>query len=78
VSQLRDATIEDLLGEVFYMPSVPRCFKQDKSRIWLVVIHSPASKDVNTEVEVYTALEAASRKRLLKTQQTEDFVLQCA
>jgi hypothetical protein len=31
----------------------------------------PASKDVNTEVEGSVALEAVTRKRLEKTQQTE-------
>jgi hypothetical protein len=31
----------------------------------------PVSKDVNTEVEGSTALEAVNRQRLVKTQQTE-------
>jgi hypothetical protein len=31
--QLRKATIEELLGEVFSVQSVPRCYKQDKSRV---------------------------------------------
>jgi hypothetical protein len=30
--QLLDAKIEELLGEVFSVWSVPRCYKQDKSR----------------------------------------------
>jgi hypothetical protein len=29
----RDAIIEELLGDMFYMRSVPRCFKKDKSKI---------------------------------------------
>jgi hypothetical protein len=69
--QLRDAIIDDLLRNVFYMVSVPKCFKQDNSIIWLVVIYSSAIKDVSTEVEGYTALKAVTRQRLLKTQQTE-------
>jgi hypothetical protein len=31
--QLHDATTDELLGNVFSMQSVPRCYKQDKSRI---------------------------------------------
>jgi hypothetical protein len=53
------------------MPSVPRCYKQDKSRVQLVVRHWSASKDVNTEAEGATALQAVTRQRLVKTQQTE-------
>jgi hypothetical protein len=48
VRQLRAATIEELLGKVFSVRSVPRSFKQDKSRIQLVVRQSPDSKGVNT------------------------------
>jgi hypothetical protein len=33
VRQLRDAAIEELLKAVFSMRSVPRCYKQDKSRV---------------------------------------------
>jgi hypothetical protein len=62
VRQLCDATIEELLGEVFTVGSVPRCFKQAKSRVQLVVRQSPASKDVNTEVERSTALEAVTKR----------------
>jgi hypothetical protein len=51
--------------------SVLRCYKQDKSRVLLVVGKSPGSKDVNTEVERSTALESVVRQRLVKTQQTE-------
>jgi hypothetical protein len=35
------------------------------------VRQSPASKDVNTEAEEATALEAVIRRKFLKTQQTE-------
>jgi hypothetical protein len=38
----------------------------------LVVRESPASKDVNREVEGSMALEAVTRQRLVKTQQTEN------
>jgi hypothetical protein len=69
--QLRDATIEELLGAMFSMRSLPSSYKQDKSRIWLVVRVSPASKDVNTEVEGSTALEAVTRRQPVKIQQTE-------
>jgi hypothetical protein len=47
------------------MRSVSRCYKKGKSRIKL------AGEDVNTEVEEATALEAFTRQRLVKTQQTE-------
>jgi hypothetical protein len=62
VRQLRDTKIEELLGEVFSVRSVPRCYKQDKSIIWLVVRQSPASRDVSTEVEGPTTLEAVTRQ----------------
>jgi hypothetical protein len=48
------------------MLSVPRCYKQDKSRLQLVV-----RQNVNTEVEGFAALKAVTRQRLVKTQQTE-------
>jgi hypothetical protein len=88
VRQLLDATVE-LLEAVFSVRSVPRCYKQDKSRVnqlesvrrvggWCemavsmgVVRQSPPGKDVNTEVEGSTALEAGTRQRLVKTQQSE-------
>jgi hypothetical protein len=38
------------------------------------VRQSPASKDAKTEVEGFTALEAVTRQRLVKLQQTEDLV----
>jgi hypothetical protein len=68
--QLHVATIEELLGELFPMQSVPRCYQQDWSRIKLVLRQSPGNKDVNKEVDGSTALEADTRQRLLKTQQT--------
>jgi hypothetical protein len=71
VRQLGDATVEELLEAVFSMRSVPRCYKQDKSTVWSVLRHSPVSKDVNTEVEEATALEAVTRRKPVKIQQTE-------
>jgi hypothetical protein len=62
---MRGVTIE-LLEAVFSMGSVPRCCKQDKSRVWLVLRQSPANKDVNTVVEESTALEAVTRQRVVK------------
>jgi hypothetical protein len=35
------------------------------------VRQSPASKDMNTEAEEAMAMEAVTRRRLVKTQQTE-------
>jgi hypothetical protein len=70
VRQLRDATIE-LLEAVFSMPPLPRCYKQDNSRVWLVGRQSPASKGVNAEAEEATALGAVARRQLVKMQQTE-------
>jgi hypothetical protein len=56
---------------VFSMRSVPRCYKQDKTGIQLVVIQSPASKDVNTEAEEAMAMKAVTRRQPVETQQTE-------
>jgi hypothetical protein len=59
---------------------VPRCFKQSVCRVssvelnevkCLVGIHSPASKNENTEVEGSTALEAVTRRQQMKIQLTE-------
>jgi hypothetical protein len=69
--QLRDAAIEELLREVYSVRSVPRFFMQDKSRYKLAVRESPASIGVNREVQEATALEAVTRQRLAKIQQTE-------
>jgi hypothetical protein len=55
---------------MFSVRSVPRC-KQHKSRIYLVVRHSPENKGVNTETEEATALEAVTRRQRVKLQQTE-------
>jgi hypothetical protein len=44
---------------------------QDKPRIQLVVSHSPANKDMNTETEEATALEAVTSRQPVKIQQTE-------
>jgi hypothetical protein len=60
VRQLRDATREEAFEAVFSMRSVPKCYKQDKSRIYPVLRYSPTSKDVNTEAEEATALEAVT------------------
>jgi hypothetical protein len=38
----------------------------------LFVRQSPASKDVNTEIEEATALEAVTRRQPVKIQQTEN------
>jgi hypothetical protein len=54
---LHDATKEWLLGEKFSVRFVPRCYKQDKSGVRLVVRQSPVSEDVNTKVEGSTALK---------------------
>jgi hypothetical protein len=71
VRQLRGATIEELLGEVFSVRSVPRCYKQDKYRVYILARQSPASKNVNTEAEEATVLEAVTRRQPVKIQQTE-------
>jgi hypothetical protein len=52
--QLRDAKIE-LFEEAFSVPAVPRCYKQNKSRVLSVMRQSPANKDVNMEFEEATA-----------------------
>jgi hypothetical protein len=43
------------------MPFIPTSYKQEKSRVLLAVRQSPASKDVNTEAEEATELEAITR-----------------
>jgi hypothetical protein len=60
--QLRDATIE-LLEAAFSMRSIPRCYKQDKSRVSLVVRQSPASKGSNAEVERSKPLPGDNQRR---------------
>jgi hypothetical protein len=37
VRQLHEVTMEELLGDVFYVGSMPRCYKQDKSRVLVVM-----------------------------------------
>jgi hypothetical protein len=71
VQQLRDATIQVLLGEVFSLGSVPKCYNLDESTVKLVVRQSQASKDVNTGAEEATGLEAVTRRQPVKIQQTE-------
>jgi hypothetical protein len=61
VQQLRAAKV-DFFGAVFSMYPVPRCYKQDKSRIRVVVMESPARKDVNKEANGSTALGAVARQ----------------
>jgi hypothetical protein len=53
--------------------SVPRRYEEDKLAV-SAVRQSPVSKDVNTEVEGSTALEAVTRQQLKKTEQTENIV----
>jgi hypothetical protein len=80
VLQLHDATTQEVLEVVIYMGSVPRCYNQDYSRVYSVAVNQksrrfvrqpPASKGANTEAEEATALEAVTRRRPVKTQQTE-------
>jgi hypothetical protein len=47
---------------------IPHCSKPLHTKTELVVRQSPASKDLNTEAEEVTALEAVTRKQA-KTQQ---------
>jgi hypothetical protein len=51
--------------------SVPKYYKQEKSRFQLVVRQSSASKDMSTEAEEITAMEAVTRRQPMKRQQTE-------
>jgi hypothetical protein len=59
------------LEEVFYVRSVPWCYKQHKSSVQWIVRQSPASKNANIEAEEATALEAVTRPQPVKIQQTE-------
>jgi hypothetical protein len=56
--------------ELFRVRSLQRCYKQDMSRVLLVVWQLPDSIDVSTEAEGSTTLETVIR-RLVKTQKTE-------
>jgi hypothetical protein len=69
-----DMTQKYILGEVYSVLSVPRCYAQDKSRVQSVVRQSPANKDVNTEAEEPTILEAVTRRQPVKIQQTEELI----
>jgi hypothetical protein len=71
VRKLRGATIE-LLEDTFSMRYVLRRYKQEKSIILLVLRESPDNKDVNTEADKATALEAVTRRQPVKTHQTEN------
>jgi hypothetical protein len=48
--------MEELLGDVFSVRSVPRCYKQDSWRNELVVEQSPAGENVSTEGEDTVAM----------------------
>jgi hypothetical protein len=50
---------------------MPRCYKQGRYRLQLVVRQSPASNGVNMEVEEAAALGAVTRQHLVKIHQTE-------
>jgi hypothetical protein len=56
---------------VFSVWFVPRCYKQNKPRIEIVLRQSPVSKGVNTEAEETTALEAVTRRQPVKIEQAE-------
>jgi hypothetical protein len=50
--------------------SVPRFYKQDKSRVYLVARYSAAGKDVTREAEGSMALDVVTRQPM-KIQQTQ-------
>jgi hypothetical protein len=54
------------------MRFVPRCYKQGKSRIQLVVRESPAGEDVNTATEEAAVLVAVTRLQSINIQQIEE------
>jgi hypothetical protein len=70
-----------MLGDMFSMRSVSKLHNQEQMRLRecletevrrvVVVRQSPASKDVNTEPEEATALEAVTARQPVKIQQTE-------
>jgi hypothetical protein len=75
--------MKEILEEAFSMRSVPRQYNEEQLRLWesletavwragVAVRQSPASKDVSTEAEEATALEAVTRQWLVKIQQTEE------
>jgi hypothetical protein len=63
--------IEEQLRGMFSVWSVPRCYKQDNSGVWLVARQSPASKDMNMEDEESTTLEAVTRRQPIKIRKTK-------
>jgi hypothetical protein len=68
VRQLRDAPIEKLLEAVFSVLYMQWCFKEDKSRVRVVVRQLPTNREVNMEVEGSTALVAVARRKPVKIQ----------
>jgi hypothetical protein len=74
VRKLHDTTIEELLGQVLSVRSVPRCSKQEKSKIELVVRESQVSNAVKTKAEEDTELKAVTRRQPVEIQQTEILV----
>jgi hypothetical protein len=66
---LRDATIEELLGEVFCVRYMPRLYNEEQLRLRESL--ETAVKVVNTEAEEATELEAVTRRQAVKTQKTE-------
>jgi hypothetical protein len=57
---------------MFPVQAVPRCYKQDNWRNELVVEQSPVGKNESTIAEDVVGIR--HRQRLVKAQQTEDFV----
>jgi hypothetical protein len=51
--------------------SMLKCYKQDRCSNEFAVRQWPASKDMNMEAKIATALEAVTRRQLVRTQQTE-------
>lgn len=45
------------------MRSLPRCYKQDTSKVQGIVRQSMACKDVNTEAQGATTLKAVTRQQ---------------
>jgi hypothetical protein len=52
------------------MRSVTRCYKQNKSKFYLVLRQSPVSKDMQREAEEPMTLKAVTRRQPVKMQQT--------
>jgi hypothetical protein len=47
--------------------SVQRCYKEDQSRVYLVVRQPAAREDMNAEAEEATTLEDVARRQPVKT-----------